>query len=145
MFFLNANSYYKNFVFDISSCFKLLQTDNARIVTLFISLMVHKIIVAFSVGLQLGRTHAHALGWVCLSMALFSIMSPFGGFIGTFVQSSQMDTQVKALTILTFQGVAVGTFIYVTFFEVRFIFLFRRLVRNIFNLGNTKQWYRKSD
>ncbi|VIO96664.1 Uncharacterized protein BM_BM4439 [Brugia malayi] len=94
------------------------QTDNARIVTLFISLMVHKIIVAFSVGLQLGRTHAHALGWVCLSMALFSIMSPFGGFIGTFVQSSQMDTQVKALTILTFQGVAVGTFIYVTFFEV---------------------------
>ncbi|EJW83709.1 hypothetical protein WUBG_05380 [Wuchereria bancrofti] len=94
------------------------QTDNARIVALFISLMVHKIIVAFSVGLQLGRTHAHALGWVCLSMGLFSIMSPFGGFIGTFVQSSQMDTQVKALTILTFQGVAVGTFIYVTFFEV---------------------------
>ncbi|MCP9261047.1 Zinc transporter ZIP3 [Dirofilaria immitis] len=83
------------------------QTDNTRIVTLFISLMVHKIIVAFSVGLQLGRTHAHALGWVCLSMALFSIMSPFGGFIGTFVQSSQMDTQVKALTILIFQGVAV--------------------------------------
>ncbi|KAL3997912.1 ZIP Zinc transporter family protein [Acanthocheilonema viteae] len=94
------------------------QTDNSQIVTLFISLMVHKIIVAFSVGLQLGRTHAHALGWVCLSMGLFSIMSPFGGFIGTFVQSSQMDTQVKALTILIFQGVAVGTFIYVTFFEV---------------------------
>ncbi|CAG9540332.1 unnamed protein product [Cercopithifilaria johnstoni] len=94
------------------------QTDNARIATLFISLMVHKIIVAFSVGLQLGRTHAHALGWVCLSMGLFSIMSPVGGFIGTFVQNSQMDTEVKALTILIFQGVAVGTFIYVTFFEV---------------------------
>lgn len=80
--------------------------------------MVHKVIVAFSVGLQLGRTHAHALGWVCLSIGLFSIMSPLGGFIGTFVQSSQMDTQVKAFTILIFQGLAVGTFIYVTFFEV---------------------------
>ncbi|VDP11463.1 unnamed protein product [Onchocerca flexuosa] len=93
------------------------QTDNTRIVTLFISLMVHKVIVAFSVGLQLGRTHAHDLGWVCLSMGLFSIMSPFGGFIGTFVQSSQMDTQVKDLTVLIFQGVAVGTFIYVLLHE----------------------------
>ncbi|VDN01475.1 unnamed protein product [Thelazia callipaeda] len=94
------------------------QSDKTRIITLFISLMVHKVIVAFSVGLQLARTHAHALGWVSVSMALLSVMTPLGGFIGTYVQSSQMDTQIKALTILILQGIAVGTFIYVTFFEV---------------------------
>ncbi|VDN44165.1 unnamed protein product [Gongylonema pulchrum] len=97
------------------------QGDSTQILTLFISLMVHKVIVAFSIGLQLGRTHAHSLGWVCLSMGLFSIMTPLGGIIGTFVQSAQIDTQVKAFTILVFQGLAVGTFIYVTFFEVNFL------------------------
>lgn len=100
--------------------------------------MIHKIIVAFSVGLQLGRTHAHALGWVCLSMGLFSIMSPFGGFIGTFVQSSQMDTQVKALTILIFQGVAVGTFIYVTFFEVSIHVFIRKIYYRHFEFRQIK-------
>ena len=80
--------------------------------------MVHKVIVAFSVGLQLARTHAHALGWVGASILLFASMSPIGGVIGMFVQSSQMDSQLKDYIILIFQGLAVGTFIYVTFFEV---------------------------
>ncbi|PAV68161.1 hypothetical protein WR25_19339 isoform E [Diploscapter pachys] len=31
---------------------------------LFISLMIHKLIVSFSLGLQLARTHAHQLKWV---------------------------------------------------------------------------------
>lgn len=75
-------------------------------------------IVAFSVGLQLARTHAHALGWVCVSILLLATMSPLGGFIGMFVQNSQMDIRLKDFIILIFQGLAVGTFIYVTFFEV---------------------------
>ncbi|VDM42848.1 unnamed protein product [Toxocara canis] len=94
------------------------QDDAAELSALFISLMVHKVIVAFSVGLQLGRTHAHALGWVCGSLLLLALMSPLGGLIGMFVQNAQMDTKLKDFIILIMQGLAVGTFIYVTFFEV---------------------------
>uniref|UniRef100_A0A915BS89 Uncharacterized protein n=1 Tax=Parascaris univalens TaxID=6257 RepID=A0A915BS89_PARUN len=94
------------------------QHDAAELSALFISLMVHKVIVAFSVGLQLGRTHAHSLGWVCGSVLLLALMSPLGGLIGMFVQNAQIDTKVKDFIILILQGLAVGTFIYVTFFEV---------------------------
>uniref|UniRef100_A0A0M3JVV5 Zinc transporter ZIP2 (inferred by orthology to a human protein) n=1 Tax=Anisakis simplex TaxID=6269 RepID=A0A0M3JVV5_ANISI len=94
------------------------QNDFTELLALFISLMVHKLIVAFSVGLQLGRTHAHALGWVCGSLLLLSLMSPLGGLIGMFVQNAQIDNKLKDFIILITQGLAVGTFIYVTFFEV---------------------------
>ncbi|KHN78888.1 Zinc transporter ZIP3 [Toxocara canis] len=97
------------------------QDDAAELSALFISLMVHKVIVAFSVGLQLGRTHAHALGWVCGSLLLLALMSPLGGLIGMFVQNAQMDTKLKDFIILIMQGLAVGTFIYVTFFEDCFV------------------------
>lgn len=40
------------------------QSGNDTIIALFLSLMVHKLIVAFSVGLQLFRTHAHQIKWV---------------------------------------------------------------------------------
>lgn len=80
--------------------------------------MVHKVIVAFSVGLQLARTHAHALRWVGFSILLFAAMSPLGAVIGMFVQNAHIDSEVKDYLILIFQGLAVGTFIYVTFFEV---------------------------
>lgn len=82
--------------------------------------MIHKLIVAFSVGLQLARTHAHALRWVCLSILLFALMTPLGASFGALVQNAQMEPVVRDWLILIFQGIAVGTFIYVTFFEVLF-------------------------
>lgn len=85
---------------------------------LFLSLMVHKLIVAFSVGLQLARTHAHQLRWVVMSMVTLSLMSPLGALIGMGVQSIASDSLVKEATITVLQGLAVGTFLYVTFFEV---------------------------
>uniref|UniRef100_A0A914CBW6 Zinc transporter ZIP1 n=1 Tax=Acrobeloides nanus TaxID=290746 RepID=A0A914CBW6_9BILA len=94
------------------------QNDAAKVSAIFLSLMVHKLIVAFSVGLQLARTHAHALHWVCASVLLFSLMTPLGALIGMFVQSSLLNDYLRDLLILVFQGLAVGTFLYVTFFEV---------------------------
>ncbi|CAJ0565364.1 unnamed protein product, partial [Mesorhabditis spiculigera] len=85
--------------------------------TLCLSLMVHKIIVAFSVGLQLARTHAHAKHWVVLSIFILAIMSPLGSLFGMVVQNT-LDGALKEALMTLFQGLAVGTFIYVTFFEV---------------------------
>jgi zinc transporter 1/2/3 len=97
------------------------QNDTAKVTAIFFSLMVHKVIVAFSVGLQLARTHAHALRWVCVSIVLFSLMTPIGALIGAFVHNAQIDTHLRDVLILFFQGIAVGTFLYVTFFEVTFL------------------------
>ncbi|CAJ0927540.1 unnamed protein product, partial [Mesorhabditis belari] len=85
--------------------------------TLFFSLMVHKLIVAFSVGLQLARTHAHALYMVVISMLILASMSPLGALFGMIVQNT-IDGAFKEALMTIFQGLAVGTFIYVTFFEV---------------------------
>ncbi|XGW22578.1 hypothetical protein V3C99_005080 [Haemonchus contortus] len=93
--------------------------DNASETTaLFLSLLVHKIIVAFSVGLQLARTHAHQLQWVVASVFTLALMSPLGAIIGMAVQSTAENSFGKDVTITILQGLAVGTFLYVTFFEV---------------------------
>ncbi|KHJ95124.1 metal cation transporter, ZIP family [Oesophagostomum dentatum] len=93
--------------------------DNASETTaLFLSLLVHKLIVAFSVGLQLARTHAHQLHWVVASVFTFALMSPLGAIIGMLVQSAAENSFGKDVTVTILQGLAVGTFLYVTFFEV---------------------------
>uniref|UniRef100_A0AAF5I1J1 Uncharacterized protein n=2 Tax=Strongyloides stercoralis TaxID=6248 RepID=A0AAF5I1J1_STRER len=84
---------------------------------LFISLMIHKLIVAFSMGLQLARTHAHNIKWVIVSMFIFSITSPLGAIVGSFVHNIENE-YLKDILLMILQGLAVGTFLYVTFFEV---------------------------
>lgn len=82
--------------------------------------MVHKLIVAFSVGLQLARTHAaQALAWVCFSIVLFAAMTPLGASLGALVHSAVLNASLRDWLVLVMQGLAVGTFLYVTFFEVR--------------------------
>ncbi|KAI6175048.1 hypothetical protein M3Y97_00988700 [Aphelenchoides bicaudatus] len=94
------------------------QQDPAKIWAIFISLTVHKLIVAFSVGLQLARTHAHSLHWVVVSMILIALMTPLGGLLGMLVQNAPINAHLRDFIVLICQGLAVGTFIYVTFFEV---------------------------
>lgn len=94
-------------------------TENASETTaLFLSLLVHKLIVSFSVGLQLARTHAHQLQWVVASVFTLALMSPLGAVVGMVVQSTAANSFSKDVAITILQGLAVGTFLYVTFFEV---------------------------
>ncbi|KAI6180274.1 hypothetical protein M3Y98_00702400 [Aphelenchoides besseyi] len=94
------------------------QDDPPKVLAIFISLTVHKLIVAFSVGLQLARTHAHALKWVVISMVLIAVMTPLGGVLGMAVQWAPMSAELRDWIVLLCHGTAVGTFLYVTFFEV---------------------------
>uniref|UniRef100_A0A914RYB2 Uncharacterized protein n=1 Tax=Parascaris equorum TaxID=6256 RepID=A0A914RYB2_PAREQ len=93
-------------------------SHGVRSITFVLAISFHSVIEGLAFGVQLGRTHAHSLGWVCGSVLLLALMSPLGGLIGMFVQNAQIDTKVKDFIILILQGLAVGTFIYVTFFEV---------------------------
>uniref|UniRef100_A0A8R1DLQ2 Zinc transporter ZIP1 n=1 Tax=Caenorhabditis japonica TaxID=281687 RepID=A0A8R1DLQ2_CAEJA len=94
------------------------QSGEKTILALFVSLMVHKLIVAFSVGLQLFRTHAHQVKWVIISIFILASSTPFGALIGILVTSAAENALWKDVTVTILQGLAVGTFIYVTFFEV---------------------------
>ncbi|EJW70796.1 hypothetical protein WUBG_18298, partial [Wuchereria bancrofti] len=56
------------------------------IITLFISLLLHKGIEAFSVGLQISRTIAQQVKIVIATITIYSLMTPIGSFAGLILQ-----------------------------------------------------------
>lgn len=93
----------------------LLDEDEA-VWTLLLALCVHKIVVFLSIGLE-------AFGLLksfCKSVGLlfaFALISPIGIAIGVAVTSDEDKLSEYAASAIL-QGIATGTFIYVTFFEI---------------------------
>ncbi|XP_013783196.1 zinc transporter ZIP1-like [Limulus polyphemus] len=83
--------------------------------TLFFAEAVHKFIIAFALGLEL-HNEGNSFRKVGFYMLVFSVMTPLG--IGIAVLTDQAVTQTSQLVIGTLNGLACGTLIYVTFFEV---------------------------
>ncbi|VDK83515.1 unnamed protein product [Litomosoides sigmodontis] len=96
------------------------QDEKFGIITLFISLLLHKGIEAFSVGLQISRTIAQQAKIVIVTISIYSLMTPVGSFIGLSLQSVNMDESWRQGIIMVLEGLAIGTFIFVTFLEVLF-------------------------
>ena len=85
---------------------------------LFIAIIVHKMVIAFSLGVQFTANLKHTRRAV-LFVVLFAIMSPLGIAIGTMVtELSDKGTVGSATANAILQALAAGTFIYVAFFEV---------------------------
>ncbi|KFD55161.1 hypothetical protein M513_04079 [Trichuris suis] len=95
-----------------------IQSTNEAATALFLSIAIHKCVVAFGLGVQLARTHSQQLRMVFLSIVTFSMMTPIGAVIGIGVVQGQMHSTTKDLVVMLFEGLSVGTFLYVTFFEV---------------------------
>ena len=93
-----------------------LQPTMTETVGIFLAVMMHKVILAFSLGMNLCQSRLK-LFHIILSNFIFSVASPLGSVIGTFIveQGESIET-IIADGIL--QGIACGTFLYVTFFEV---------------------------
>ncbi|VDK42948.1 unnamed protein product [Anisakis simplex] len=127
------------------------QDDRMAITTLFISLMLHKGIEAFSVGLQIAKSNSQQIKIAALTIFIYSLMTPIGSLIGVYIQeqfdliteifdvilirddcplkydqprfmnafqSASIRPVLKEGLIFVLEALAVGTFIYVTFFEV---------------------------
>lgn len=94
------------------------QDNKVGIMTLFFSLVIHKGIEAFSVGLQVSRCNSDRMKMVAVTIFVYSLMTPVGSMIGVFIQNMNMNTITKDGLIVLLEALAVGTFIYVTFFEV---------------------------
>ena len=93
-----------------------LQKKSEDVIGIFAALVVHKSILSFSLGMNLVQsklTH----GGVLRSVLLFSLTSPIGVGVGLIIMDL-WDSNVSTLIQGILTGIACGTFLYVTFFEV---------------------------
>ena len=93
-----------------------LATEMSTLFQILIALLIHKSILAFSLGVKLldGKLVPSA---VVKGIVLFSSMAPIGMGLGLAVLSSFSSTVALFFSGIL-QGIATGTFLYVTFFEV---------------------------
>ncbi|XP_062588181.1 zinc transporter ZIP1-like [Saccostrea cucullata] len=80
-------------------------------------LAIHKCIVAFSVGLQLAEGFKKFRS-ILVSLTLLSIVAPIGVVIGYIVTETGEDSHSESIAAGVLQSLSVGSFIYVTFFEI---------------------------
>lgn len=92
-----------------------LQPTNGATWMVFAAIAVHKYVIAFVVGLEVLLGGGKNLQ-VYIYMAVFSFMSPIGMAIALITQTSLEDTNPMPVSVLN--GIATGTLLYVTFFEI---------------------------
>lgn len=92
-----------------------LQRDRARALELCLALLLHKGILAVSLSLRLlqSRLRAQVVAGCGL---LFSCMTPLGIGLGTALAQSAGPLHQLAQSVL--EGMAAGTFLYITFLEI---------------------------
>jgi zinc transporter 1/2/3 len=93
-----------------------LQADVSGLVQIFVAVVLHKMVIAFSLGLNLVQTEL-SLASIVKSNFLFSITSPLGMCIAVVLQEFGHSINSSIVNGIL-QGLACGTFVYVTFFEV---------------------------
>ncbi|CAJ0604939.1 unnamed protein product [Cylicocyclus nassatus] len=88
------------------------------VTTLFCGIIIHKAVVAFSVGTKLTEAHPRK-PWVVFGLILLiALITPVGGAIGISVESSDMDELTKNAVSCILVSLSLGTFIHITFFEI---------------------------
>lgn len=92
-----------------------LQTDHMRIFHLFVAILFHEALVAFSVGITMARHHL-TLNEGVKYILIFSTAVPLGIVLGLIVQQAPGTAGSVASAI--FQSLAAGIFIHVTFLEL---------------------------
>ncbi len=81
--------------------------------TLSLAVFCHKAIMAFGLGLSLARAQVDPRRAYC-AVATFALASPLGGFVGMALSTTIAASVWPGIL----QGIAGGTFLFVTFFEV---------------------------
>jgi len=94
-----------------------LQETTAQVWTLFLAIIVHKIIMSFTAGLRFIESLKDVKRTI-LYILIFSVTAPIGIAIGLAVTEAGRNGLATDITSAILQGVATGTFVYVTFFEV---------------------------
>ena len=93
-----------------------LQDNSADLMSIFIAVMVHKALMAFSLGLNMAQSDLSGKSFL-VSSVVFSLASPLGVIIG-IMMSGLPPSLPSDICNGVLQCVAGGTFLYITFFEV---------------------------
>ncbi|XP_053573701.1 zinc transporter ZIP1 [Bombina bombina] len=119
----NAHSSFRSFILILSlsvhSVFEGiaigLQNIQSEVLQLAIAILVHKSIIAVSLSLLLLQSNVQTR-WFVLSIVMFALMSPLGIGIGIGVMQTQAEGSSMVQCVL--EGLAAGTFVYITFLEI---------------------------
>ncbi|GFN76734.1 Zinc transporter zip1-like [Plakobranchus ocellatus] len=95
-----------------------LQTSESEVWSVFGAITIHKSIIAFCLGLELFQTNQEKPWRAILWLLFFALMSPLGIGIGIELTSGHVNETAKLLASSILQGLAGGTFLYVTFLEI---------------------------
>lgn len=101
------------------------QGTSSKIYTMLFAISMHKLVVAFAVGLEL-FDQTSSVGMTAIHMSLFSIMSPIGIWIVIITQltsgmpdaNKDLANEGQSLLLIMLSAVATGTIIYIVFFEI---------------------------
>ncbi|VDK28450.1 unnamed protein product [Gongylonema pulchrum] len=88
------------------------------VTTLFLGIIVHKSVVAFSIGMNLIRNHPGKIFFVIFLVIIVALTAPVGGLIGIALEGAEIGEQPRNIVTAVFTSLAIGTFIYITFFEI---------------------------
>ncbi|KAM9329167.1 zinc transporter ZIP2 [Gastrophryne carolinensis] len=92
-----------------------LQSNYSTALQIAIAVLVHKGIIVFSLSLKLIQSMTRPL-WLVIYIMAFSLMTPIGITIGIIITLNK--TSVVTLAQVVLEGIASGTFVYVTFLEI---------------------------
>ncbi|KAK4308800.1 hypothetical protein Pmani_019520 [Petrolisthes manimaculis] len=93
-----------------------LQDSIDDVLALFLVVIFHKGIISFSLGLNMVQSKL-SLHQMLMGNMFFCVTAPLGVGLGLGISEMQATTTTAAVSG-TLQGIACGTFLYVTFFEV---------------------------
>lgn len=119
----NAHSSFRSFILILSlslhSIFEGiaigLQSAQSEVLQIAIAILIHKSIIAVSLSLLLMQSNVK-IKWFVLSIVMFALMSPIGIGIGIGVMQTQASGSSLVQAVL--EGLAAGTFVYITFLEI---------------------------
>lgn len=92
-----------------------LQSTDSKVLEICIAILVHKSIIVFSLAVKLVQSGVGPV-WVAAYLVVFALMSPLGIAVGLGVIEAQMSSGALVQAVL--EGLAAGTFLYITFMEI---------------------------
>ncbi|XP_076588276.1 zinc transporter ZIP1 [Chaetodon auriga] len=92
-----------------------LQSTDSKVLEICIAILVHKSIIVFSLSVKLVQSAVRPL-WVTAYIGVFAVMSPIGIAIGISVMEARLAAGALIQAVL--EGLAAGTFVYITFLEI---------------------------
>ncbi|XP_022067149.1 zinc transporter ZIP1 [Acanthochromis polyacanthus] len=92
-----------------------LQSTDSKVLEICIAILVHKSIIVFSLSIKLVQSAVRPL-WVVAYVGVFAVMSPLGIAIGISVMEAELAAGALIQSVL--EGLAAGTFVYITFLEI---------------------------